>query len=152
MIDADHLIVGGGPAGCRAALAIRQRAPASRVVLVTDEPVPFPNRILLSKEFLTSDPPVERAVALPAAAFQRAGVEILTGRCVLRLDPTSRTAELDDGRTIAWERCLVASGARPLSLPIPGFALPGVHVLRTIADAIAIRDAARRAGAAGARR
>jgi NADPH-dependent 2,4-dienoyl-CoA reductase/sulfur reductase-like enzyme len=143
--DVDHLILGGGPAGSRAAQAIRKRDPRSRIVLVGEEPHPFPNRIVLSKEFLTSDIPAERAVVLPAAAFEQRGIELLLSRRVTRLDPDARTVELADGARLAWERCLVATGSRPLALPVPGFDLPGVHVLRTVADAAAIRSAARAA-------
>jgi NADPH-dependent 2,4-dienoyl-CoA reductase/sulfur reductase-like enzyme len=144
--DADHLILGGGPAGSRAAQAIRKRDPRSRIVLVTEEPHPFPNRILLSKEFLTDDGlPAERAVVVPPAAFERLGIELHVGRRVARLDPEARTVDLADGERFAWERCLVATGSRPLALSVPGFGLPGVHVLRTVADALAIRSAARHA-------
>ena len=146
MPDADHLILGGGPAGSRAAQAIRKRDPRSRIVLVTEEPHPFPNRILLSKEFLTDDGlSAERAIVVPAAAFERLRVELHVGRRVARLDPEARTVELADGERFAWDRCLVATGSRPLALPVPGFGLPGVHVLRTVADALAIRSAAREA-------
>lgn len=146
MPDADHLILGAGPAGSRAAQAIRKRDPRSRIVLVTAEPHPFPNRILLSKEFLADDDlSAERAVVVPAPAFERLRIELLVGRRVERLDPDARTVDLADGERFAWERCLVATGSRPLALPVPGFDLPGVHVLRTVADALAIRSAARRA-------
>ena len=49
MNDADYLILGAGPAGCRAAQTIRRRDRQARVILLTEEPVPFTNRILLSK-------------------------------------------------------------------------------------------------------
>ena len=149
MPDTDYLILGGGPAGSRAAQAIRKRDPRSRIVLVTEEPHPFPNRILLSKEFLTDDGlAAERAVVVPAAVFERQRVELLAGRRVAHLDPEARTVDLTDGERFAWKRCLVATGSRPLALPVPGFGLPGVHVLRTVADALAIRSAAREAGSA----
>ena len=145
MTHADYLILGAGPAGSRAAQAIRKRDPRSRIVLVTAEPHPFPNRIVLSKEFLASDVDVERAVVVPPAAFVTLGIDLLVGRRAARLDPETRTVELADGERLAWTRCLVATGSRPLALPVPGFDLPGVHVLRTVADASAIRSAAREA-------
>lgn len=146
MADADYLILGAGPAGCRAAQAIRRRDALGRIVILTDESVPFTNRIVLSKEFLKSDDlPAERAQVVPAEAFARMGIEFSARERVERLDPESRVAELAGGGRIAYDRCLVATGSRPLALPVPGFDLPGVHTLRTLEDALALREAARRA-------
>jgi NADPH-dependent 2,4-dienoyl-CoA reductase/sulfur reductase-like enzyme len=144
--DADYLILGAGPAGCRAAQAIRRRDRTGRVVVLTDESAPFTNRIVLSKEFLKSDELApDRVLVLPARAFQEIGVELRTRERVERLDPYAHTVELAGGETIAYSRCLVATGSRPLALPVPGFDLPGVHTLRTMEDAVALREAARRA-------
>jgi NTE family protein len=143
---ADYLILGAGPAGCRAAQAIRRRDRRSRVVLLTEEPVPFTNRILLSKEFLTSDElPPERALVLPPDSFEALGIELRTWERIERLDPEARSVHLAGGEAIGYGKCLVATGSRPMRLPIPGFDLPGVHTLRTIADAVALRESARTA-------
>ena len=116
------------------------------MVLVTEEPVPFTNRILLSKEFLTSDDlPPERALVLPPDSLHALGIELRTRDRIERLDPEARSVELESGETIGYGKCLVATGSRPLRLPVPGFDLPGVHTLRTIEDAVALRESARRA-------
>jgi NADPH-dependent 2,4-dienoyl-CoA reductase/sulfur reductase-like enzyme len=146
VIDADYLILGAGPAGCRAAQAIRRRDRHGRVILVTEEPAPFTNRILLSKEFLVSDDLApERALVLPPDSFEALGVELRTGERIERLDPETRSVVLARGERIGYGKCLVATGSRPLTLPVPGFGLPGVHTLRTIEDAMALRESARRA-------
>lgn len=146
MTDADYLILGAGPAGCRAAQAIRRRDRVGRVVLVTEEPAPFTNRILLSKEFLTSDElSPERALVLPAGSFQALKIDVRTRERIERLEPEARCVELRGGERIEYRKCLIATGSRALALPVPGFALPGVHTLRTIDDAIALRESARRA-------
>ncbi|HET6618141.1 MAG TPA: NAD(P)/FAD-dependent oxidoreductase [Gemmatimonadota bacterium] len=143
MGEVDYLILGAGPAGCRAAQTIRRRDTSGRVVILTEEPVPFTNRIVLSKEFLKSDLLTpEQAVAIPAGALDRLGVELRIGRRISRLDPEDAVVELADGELIAYRRCLIATGARPLALPVPGFDLPGVHTLRTLDDALALRRAA----------
>ncbi|MGH7566628.1 MAG: NAD(P)/FAD-dependent oxidoreductase, partial [Gemmatimonadota bacterium] len=117
-----------------------------RVVILTDESAPFTNRIVLSKEFLKSDELTpERALVLPAEAFRTIGIELRTRERVERLDPEARLVELAGGGRVAYARCLVATGSRPLALPVPGFELPGVHTLRTVEDALALREAARRA-------
>jgi len=141
---ADYLILGAGPAGCRAAQTIRRRDRQGRVILLTDEPVPFTNRILLSKEFLTSDDlPPERAVVLSPASFRAQSIEPRTRERIELLDPEARSVELASGEKIAYGKCLIATGSRPLDLPVPGFDLPGVHTLRTIEDAVALREHAR---------
>lgn len=146
MIDADYLIVGAGPAGCRAAQSIRRRDRQARVILVTEEPAPFTNRILLSKEFLVSDELApESAVVLPPDSFQAVNVELRTRERIVRLDPAARSVELASGERVRYGKCLVATGSRALALPVPGFGLPGVHTLRTIEDATALRESARRA-------
>jgi NTE family protein len=142
--DAEYLILGAGPAGCRAAQTIRRRDRIGRVVLVTEEPAPFTNRILLSKEFLASDELApERALVLPPDSFHALGVELRTGERVERLDPEAKSVELAGGERLGYGKCLVATGSRPLALPVPGFGLPGVHTLRTIEDAVALRESAR---------
>ncbi|HET7692402.1 MAG TPA: NAD(P)/FAD-dependent oxidoreductase [Gemmatimonadota bacterium] len=144
MNGADYLILGAGPAGCRAAQTIRRRDRQGRVILLTDERVPFTNRILLSKEFLTSDDlPPERAVVLPPGSFHAQSIELRTQERIERLDPEARSVELASGEKIAYGKCLIATGSRPLELPVPGFDLPGVHTLRTIEDAVALREHAR---------
>jgi NADPH-dependent 2,4-dienoyl-CoA reductase/sulfur reductase-like enzyme len=144
--EVDYLILGAGPAGCRAAQTIRRRDTRSRVVILAEERVPFTNRIVLSKEFLKSDALTrEQAVAVPAGAFERLGIELRLGRRVSRLDPEGRAVDLTDGERIAYARCLVATGARPLALPVPGFDLPAVHTLRTLDDALELRAAAKSA-------
>lgn len=146
MTGADYLILGAGPAGCRAAQAIRRRDRRGRVVLLTEEPVPFTNRILLSKEFLTSDDlPPERALVLPPDSFAALGIELRTRERIERLEPEARSVHLMGGEVIGYGKCLIATGSRPLKLPVPGFDLPGVHTLRTIADAVALRESTRAA-------
>jgi 3-phenylpropionate/trans-cinnamate dioxygenase ferredoxin reductase subunit len=142
--DADYLILGAGPAGCSAAQAIRKRDRSGRITILTEETAPFTNRIILSKEFLTQDELApERAFVLQSEAFRAMNIELRTRTRVERLDPGARVVELADGASLAYDRCLVATGSRPLELPVPGFHLPGVYTLRTIEDALALRDAAR---------
>jgi NADPH-dependent 2,4-dienoyl-CoA reductase/sulfur reductase-like enzyme len=142
--DADYLILGAGPAGCRAAQAIRVRDRSGRIAILTEESAPFTNRIILSKEFLTQDELTpERAFVLPSEAFRAMGIDVRTRTRVERLDPETRVVELAGGGLLAYDRCLIATGSRPLELPVPGFRLPGVHTLRTVEDAQGLRQGAR---------
>jgi len=141
-----YLVLGSGPAGARAAETLRKTDRDARIVVASADPRPFYNRILLSKEFLYDDAVEPDDVVLrPVEAWESVGIELRPGVAVERLDPEARSATLEGGETIAFERCLVATGSRPAPLPVPGGGLPGVHTLRTLDDAIALRRAAREA-------
>ncbi len=143
----DYAIVGAGPAGTRAARTIRSADPDGRVAVVSADPYPFYNRILLSKAFLKSDAvDPDQVVLAPVEAYEKQGIEMRLGTRVERLDPEARTLTLSDGDALEWGKCLIATGARPLELPVPGGAL--ARTLRSLEDAIALRDEARRAGRA----
>lgn len=113
------------------------------MVVVSADPHPFYNRTLLSKDFLKSDAvPPERVVIKPAELWEKQGIELRSGERVAALDAAAREARLETGEILPYERCLVATGASPLTLPVPGMALPGVHTLRSLDDACRLREAA----------
>jgi NADPH-dependent 2,4-dienoyl-CoA reductase/sulfur reductase-like enzyme len=80
---------------------------------------------------------------LQSEAFRAMNIDLRFRTRVERLDPDARVVELADGGRLAYDRCLIATGSRPLELAIPGFRLPGVYTLRTVEDALELRDAAR---------
>ena len=136
-----HLIVGGGLAGGSAVEAIRAREHEGRIVLVSDEQhLPY-DRVALSKGYLTGKLRQESLFLQEPEFYQQQHVEVLLGHRVQRLNTCSRTAVLDDGRELKFERLLLATGGRPRRLPIPGGDLPGICCLRTIEDSDAIRAA-----------
>ncbi|MDX1623905.1 MAG: FAD-dependent oxidoreductase [Gemmatimonadota bacterium] len=142
-----YAIVGSGPAGTSAAEAIRRADPDAPIVVVSADPHPLYNRILLSKQFLKSDEIApEQVVMRPREAYESRGIDLRTGVRVEVLDPEARSLHLADGSVIAFERCLIATGARPRELPVPGRDRPEVRALRSLEDAIALREAARKAG------
>ncbi|MBW3613249.1 MAG: FAD-dependent oxidoreductase [Chloroflexi bacterium] len=144
----DVLLIGGGVASVRCARALRKEGFDGRIVLVGEEPIPPYNRPPLSKELLREDLPDDLVLAEPERWYERRDVELRTGRRVVELDLDRRTAVLDDSTAIRFDRCLLATGAEPRKLSVPG----GEHalLLRTLADARRLRVAATRAGA-GAR-
>ena len=142
------LLVGGGVASVRCARTLRREGFEGRIVLVGEERN-FPyNRPPLSKELLRDDLPDELVLAEPERWYERRSVELVTGRRVAALDLDARHATLDDGTEIAFERCLIATGARPRELNVEGG--ERTLLLRTLPDARAIRTRAIEAGA-GAR-
>lgn len=140
----DVLLIGGGVASVRSARTLRRRKFDGSILIVGDEPVLPYNRPPLSKELLRGEVGFELIAAEPASWYDRQRVELLTDAPVASLDPDARLASLADGSRIRFGQCLLATGAEPRRLPVPGGerALP----LRTLADAEAIR---RRAVAGG---
>ncbi len=125
------LIVGGGPAGHAAADAYRAAGGEGSVAIVADEERIAYQRPLLSKELLRgeleeSELPLEDEGWLAAH-----DVRLIAGRAVA-LDADARTVALSGGRTLGWAQCLLATGAEPKRLPIPGADDPGVRVLRSL--------------------
>jgi 3-phenylpropionate/trans-cinnamate dioxygenase ferredoxin reductase subunit len=140
----DVLLVGGGVASARCARALRRGGFDGRILLVGDEPTLPYNRPPLSKELLRDDVADDLVLAEPDSWYARRKVEVVTGRRVVALDGGSSSATLDDGAVIRFERCILATGAEPRRLPVPG----GEHaiLLRTLADARRLRRAATAAG------
>jgi NADPH-dependent 2,4-dienoyl-CoA reductase/sulfur reductase-like enzyme len=133
------IIVGAGLAGARCAETLRLEGFDGAIVLVGDEPVPPYERPALSKEFLAGTRPADSLSLRPPEFWAEQGIELLLGQRVVRLDVRRRTALTDRGRGLVWDRLVVATGARPRTLP---FAAPsGVHVLRTLTDAVALKTA-----------
>jgi len=140
----DVLLIGGGVASVRCARELRRHGFDGRILLVGDERMPPYNRPPLSKELLRDDLPDVLVLAEPERWYERRDVRLLTGRRVLALQPDAGEATLDDGSRLRFEHCLIATGASPRELPIPG--TEHALLLRTIEDARRLRAAARRAG------
>ncbi len=135
------VIVGANLAGASAALTLRQHGYRGEVVLVGEEPHPPYERPPLSKEYLRGEVPLSR---LTQAVEIRAEheIECHLGRRVVEVDPYRGRVKLDDGRTLAYDQLLLATGARNRRLGVPGHDLDGVLSLRTVEDADRIRSEA----------
>jgi 3-phenylpropionate/trans-cinnamate dioxygenase ferredoxin reductase subunit len=138
------LLVGGGIASVRCARTLRKEGFDGRILLVGDEATPPYNRPPLSKELLRDDLPDDLVLAEPERWYERRGVDLWTGVRVASLDLAARVASTADGRRIGFERCLLATGAAPRDLPVPG--AEHARELRTLTDARALRRAAVGAG------
>lgn len=133
---ADVLLVGGGVAAARCARTLRRGKFGGSILLVGEEQLPPYNRPPLSKELLRGEVPEELVLAEPPSWYERRGVELLLGVPAVALDADARIVELGDGTRLAYGACLLATGAEPRQPPFPA------RLLRTIADARAIRDEA----------
>ncbi|MCP2338654.1 NAD(P)/FAD-dependent oxidoreductase [Actinomadura rupiterrae] len=129
------VVVGASLAGLRAAVTLREEGFAGALALVGAEPHRPYNRPPLSKSVLDGDDDV----SLPGA--DAIDADWLGGRSAVRLDGAARTVALDDGTELPYDGLVIATGARPRRLPEEQMALTGVHVLRTLDDALELRKA-----------
>ena len=126
------VIVGAGLAGARCAETLRAEGFGGRVVLVGEEPTPPYERPTLSKEFLAGER--EKVELREPEFWAEREIELVLGRRIESVDLLHRSA----GEGLEWDALVVATGARARRLP---FDVPaGVHTLRTVADAAALRE------------
>jgi 3-phenylpropionate/trans-cinnamate dioxygenase ferredoxin reductase subunit len=129
-----HVIVGGGLAGAKAAEALREHGFEGRIVLVGEESEQPYERPPLSKEYLRGQVPREQTHAHPDGFYAAHDVELRTGTIVERVDPVAHEVALAGGERIGFDRLLLATGARPRMLSVPGADLDGIHYLRDLDD------------------
>jgi NADPH-dependent 2,4-dienoyl-CoA reductase/sulfur reductase-like enzyme len=136
------VIVGASLAGVATARALRVAGYDGRLTIVGDEPHAPYDRPPLSKGFLLGDARIEDLGLVDAD--EELAVAWRTGARATALDAATRTLTLDDGTTLSADGIVLATGAAALRLP-GGNGREGVHVLRTLDDALALRDALRAA-------
>ncbi len=147
MQEFQYLIVGGGLTAASAVDGIRDVDPDGSIAILTDEGEPPYHRPPLSKEYLqTPDAPRELLHVKPAGWFdEQPGVTLLSETSAARIDAQALSVTIASGEEIRGKRILIATGGRPRTVSLPGADLPGVFTLRSVEDAEAIRDAAKRA-------
>ena len=136
-----HVIVGAGQAGGRAAEAMRAHGFAGRIVVIGEEPHPPYERPPLSKQVLLGEYQPEKTHLHPAEFYSEQGIELRLGVRAVAIDRAAGRVELDDRSAEPYDKLLLATGSSARRLPLPGSELGGVHVLRTVEDSLAIRDA-----------
>ncbi|MET7652328.1 MULTISPECIES: FAD-dependent oxidoreductase [unclassified Streptomyces] len=138
MVDADQtfVIVGGGLAGAKAAETLRAEGFTGRVILICDERDHPYERPPLSKGFLLGKETRESVFVHEPAWYAQNDIELHLGQTVDAIDRTARTVRFgDDGTLVHYDKLLLATGAEPRRLDIPGTDLAGVHHLRRLAHA-----------------
>jgi 3-phenylpropionate/trans-cinnamate dioxygenase ferredoxin reductase component len=125
------LVLGGGPAGLSAARSYRAAGGAGAVAIVTDEHrMPY-NRPPLTKDLLRGESSEDELPIEPEAWLQEHAVRLLSGRATI-LDADQHTVSLSGGRELHYRSCVLATGAEPTRLPVPGADHPAVRVVRTL--------------------
>jgi NADPH-dependent 2,4-dienoyl-CoA reductase/sulfur reductase-like enzyme len=134
-----YVLIGGGLASATAAEQIRKRDAAGEITIAgAEKHLPY-HRPPLTKEYLRGEAEVKDTLVQPEEWYRKQRIELLAGTRAIGLDTGKQQVTVDNGRTLAYDRVLVATGAEPNRPPIPGLELPGVHLLRTLDDSTAIR-------------
>jgi NADPH-dependent 2,4-dienoyl-CoA reductase/sulfur reductase-like enzyme/nitrite reductase/ring-hydroxylating ferredoxin subunit len=128
------VIVGGGAAGFAAAERLRREQWQGSIVMLSDDdasPVDRPN---LSKDYLAGSAPEDWIPLRPDSYFAENAIELRLKATVAAIDLRTRQVALANGDKIPYDRLLLATGAEPVRLSLPGAELPHVRTLRTLAD------------------
>ncbi|MGW1138741.1 NAD(P)/FAD-dependent oxidoreductase [Streptomyces zhihengii] len=141
MVDAHRtfVIVGGGLAGAKAAETLRAEGFTGRVILIGDERDRPYERPPLSKGFLNGKEERDSVFVHEPGWYARSEIELHLGQTAVSIDRAAKAVRLGDGTVLHYDKLLVATGAEPRRLDIPGTGLAGVHHLRRLAHADRLR-------------
>jgi NADPH-dependent 2,4-dienoyl-CoA reductase/sulfur reductase-like enzyme/predicted acylesterase/phospholipase RssA len=141
----DFLLLGGGPASVSAAETLRAEGAKGSILLVSNEAYAPYGHTYLSKQFLFGALPKEKLLIHSEAYYQDHAIDLMLGVAVAAIDTANRLVRMDRFEDIRFDRLLIATGTKPIRPTIPGSMLPGIHCLHTLADAEAVRQAAKNA-------
>lgn len=132
------VIVGAGHCGGRVAQGLRRSGYDGSITLIGSEQHPPYERPPLSKAALTTDWNTASATVLSGAACAAMDIDWRPGQTVTAIDCLRHRVELADGAGLAFGALVLTTGAVPLAFSVSGADLPGVHILRTIDQAVAL--------------
>jgi NADPH-dependent 2,4-dienoyl-CoA reductase/sulfur reductase-like enzyme/nitrite reductase/ring-hydroxylating ferredoxin subunit len=136
------VIVGGGAAGFAAAEMLRRRDYRGGIVMLSDDAAPPVDRPNLSKDYLAGSAPEDWLPLRPDNFYADSGIELRLDTRVSGIDVRQRQIHVAGGASVAYDRLLLATGAEPVRLTVPGADQSHVHTLRSLADCRAIIEAA----------
>jgi 3-phenylpropionate/trans-cinnamate dioxygenase ferredoxin reductase subunit len=143
MIQRDYLIIGGGIGGASACEGVRRHDKRGNVTLVGAEVLPPYKRWILSKDFLREKNPQPRKLLEPNESwYEKHKIETRFGAVVTQFNIDRRLAVLANGESIEFNKACLAMGSRPIRPPVAGTSLGNVIYLRTIRDALALKEMA----------
>ncbi len=142
--DYDHVLVGGGIASVSAAHALRREDPSARIAILCGERVLPYQRQPLTKEFLAGNLAPAAITIHPAGFYEMRRIDLLLGAGVASVDCGAHVVKLEDCSAIQYGKLLIATGASPRSLAVPGATLAGIGHLHDVDDALVLRDNAAR--------
>jgi 3-phenylpropionate/trans-cinnamate dioxygenase ferredoxin reductase component len=140
------IIVGASLAGAKAAQTLREEGFTGRIVLIGDEAERPYERPPLSKGYLLGRQDKAKLYIHDESWYGENSVELQLGRLVTSLDRAGHQVQLESGDRLEYSKLLLATGASPRQLELPGADLGGVHYLRQIDDSDRLREAIRGGG------
>ena len=138
IMPASVVIVGGGAAGNAAAEMLRREGFAGSITILSADAALPCDRPKLSKDYLAGAADELSTLLRTPDFYQEHRITVELGARVSSIDPANRLVTLEDGSHRSYEALLLATGAEPVQLDVPGAHLPHVHILRTLADSRAI--------------
>ena len=141
MPEETFVIAGASLAGAKAAETLREEGFAGRVLLIGEEIERPYERPPLSKGFLLGQEQREKAHVHEADWYDKHEVELRLGVSVAAIDRAAHQVRLATKEPIGYNKLLLATGASPRQLEVPGSKLQGIHYLRTMADSAALKQA-----------
>jgi 3-phenylpropionate/trans-cinnamate dioxygenase ferredoxin reductase subunit len=137
---AGTVIVGTGQAGFQTAASLRSEGYADPITLIGEEPhIPY-NRPPLSKGFVLGKQDAESIELRPVNFYKTHQINLLCGERVLAISPAEKQIEIASGGSLSYDSLVLAIGARNRMLPVPGAEMEGVLYLRSLAEAILIKE------------
>jgi len=134
-----YLVIGNSAGGIGAAEAIREVDKAGVVTIVSDEPYPAYSRPLIS-EYLSNRCPLERMLFRSPDFYEKGNIRTLFGEKVAQVNFNEHVVKLESGRTLTWQKLLLATGGLPIVPKIEGIGLKGVFTFTKFDDAKAIDE------------
>src|SRR5258708_4431444 len=139
--NAHVVIVGAGHAGGTAAALLRQYGHKGPITLVGEEPIPPYQRPPLSKAWLKGEADADSLALKPLEFYAENDIDFRPNVRAVKLERSARRVALADGSALTYDFLILATGARPIALPIAGADLDGVLFLRSAADAEKLKAA-----------
>ena len=146
MQKTEFLVVGGGIAAAYCASELRRRGADGPILVATREPEPPYERPPLSKGYLRGESSREDAYTQPREWYEENGIDLRVRTNVMAIDPEARTAKLQGGEEVGFDKALLATGSMVNILRVDGAGVDGIHYLRAFGNSDAIREEAREAG------
>jgi NAD(P)H-nitrite reductase large subunit len=128
-----HVIVGAGPAGVIAAETLRKVDPSSSIVMIGDEPEPPYSRMALPYYLIEKIDEAGTYLRKTETHFSDKNIDVIRDR-VSHIDSKTKSLKLDNNDTVEYDKLLIATGSHPITPPIEGMDLPGIHSCWTLED------------------
>ena len=128
------VIIGAGQAGGQTAYSLRQGGFAGEITIIGDESAPPYQRPPLSKAYFKGEMDAERLFLKPLDYYAEHRIDLITGEAATAIDLAAKQVSLAGGRVLGWDKLVIATGARPRKLSLPGSDLENITELRTLAD------------------